>query len=194
MPVKINFFQFTAPFYDWLHFASAKRTLRCLEKLNFLEVGDSVIDLGGGTGRVSLLIAQKVKKLVIVDASAAMLKVAASRGLEIVCGTAEKIPVAKDSVDKITIIDAFHHFQEPEIALKEIFRVLKPGGKVFIEEVFPHGLFGNALVFAENVLRMNSFFYQPKTITAMALEIFSEAQFIPINKRFYAIVLRKPIK
>jgi SAM-dependent methyltransferase len=45
-----------------------------------------------------------------------------------VCSDCEYLPIADSSLDFVFICSALHHFTRPEVALAEIFRVLKPGG------------------------------------------------------------------
>lgn len=52
-------------------------------------------------------------------------------------GTAESLPVADSSIDAAWATNAMHHFDDLEIAAKELARVLVPGGRaVFVEEQF----------------------------------------------------------
>src|SRR3989344_3450074 len=55
-------------------------------------------------------------------------------------GDCINIPLGKDSVDAVILVDLLHHVKDTEKTLKEIFRILKPGGEVFIsEEVIEYG-------------------------------------------------------
>jgi ubiquinone/menaquinone biosynthesis C-methylase UbiE len=100
-------------------------------------------DLGCGTGQVSAAIAPFVARVVAVDASAAMLQAAKKRlhGIENVDlrrGELEALPIDDARVDAATLILVLHHVPEPDRALAEVVRVLKPGGRVVLVDMLPH--------------------------------------------------------
>ena len=89
----------------------------------------TVLDLGAGTGKLTRSLAARGLEVVAVEPLAEMrAKLAAAlpevRALE---GTAEAIPLADDSVDAITVAQAWH-WVDPERATAEAARVLRPGG------------------------------------------------------------------
>jgi len=188
MNIRLIFFQLLAPIYDWLHFASVGRTVAALRVLNFLGHDKKVLDLGGGTGRLALRIKNMVGSLTVVDASTSMLKVCRRRGLDCHLGLAEQIPFQKNYFDSVVIVDAWHHFPEPESALREISRVLKPGGRIFIEEVNPSSIFGWLLKSVENILLMRSRFYHPADLSALMTRHFSAVEIVKSNPRFYYVI------
>lgn len=54
------------------------------------------------------------------------------------CYDGKIIPFANESFDRVVCFDAFHHVSDQKEALKEIFRVLKPGGRVAMLEPAPN--------------------------------------------------------
>ncbi|MEK6283114.1 MAG: class I SAM-dependent methyltransferase [Acidobacteriota bacterium] len=95
-----------------------------------------VLDLGCGTGRFTRGLAETFGCPVVgVEPSAAMLKVAISRGegnVEWKQGSAENIPLESQSVDLVYMSQVFHHLSNPQRALAEIDRVLTPTGYLAI--------------------------------------------------------------
>ncbi|HEY9408068.1 MAG TPA: class I SAM-dependent methyltransferase [Jiangellaceae bacterium] len=89
----------------------------------------SVLDLGAGTGKLTRSLVAAGHDVIAVDPSEPMLDrlVAASPQVRAATGTAEGIPLPDDSVDVVTVAQAFHWF-EPRRALTEIARVLRPSG------------------------------------------------------------------
>jgi ArsR family transcriptional regulator len=100
-------------------------------------------DLGCGTGQVSAAIAPFVRHVVAVDASAAMLQAAKKRlqGLENVDlrrGDLEALPIDDARLDAAMLMMVLHYLPEPERALREVARVLKPGGTLLVVDMLPH--------------------------------------------------------
>jgi SAM-dependent methyltransferase len=88
-----------------------------------------LLDLAAGTGKLTRQLLPSGVEVVAVEPVAAMREAfaAAVPGVEILDGRAEAIPLPEESVDAVTVAQAFHWF-EREAALAEIARVLRPGG------------------------------------------------------------------
>lgn len=91
--------------------------------------GAIVVDVGAGTGKLTRMLAPTGAALIAVEPVAAMLGhlVAAVPSAHPVGGTAEALPLADGSADAVLAATAFHWFRA-EQALREIGRVLRPGG------------------------------------------------------------------
>jgi ArsR family transcriptional regulator len=100
-------------------------------------------DLGCGTGQVSAALAPFVARVVGVDGSAAMLQSAKKRlsafdNVELRRGELEALPIDDARLDAATLMLVLHHLPEPERAIGEMARVLKPGGRALIVDMQPH--------------------------------------------------------
>ena len=100
-------------------------------------------DLGCGTGQVSELVAPYVERVVAVDASSEMLSAARSRlrqhkSVILKKGVLEKLPIEDDSLDVAALVLVLHHLADPVAALSEARRVLQPGGRLLVVDMYPH--------------------------------------------------------
>ncbi|OIP30737.1 MAG: hypothetical protein AUK47_24395 [Deltaproteobacteria bacterium CG2_30_63_29] len=95
--------------------------------------GRDVLEVGCGTGALLRRIDPLAKRAVGVDISLGMLRQAAERGLCCVQGTATELPFTDLSFDIVYSFKVLAHVQEIERALAEVARVLRPGGRAFLE-------------------------------------------------------------
>jgi len=94
--------------------------------------GQFIVDLAGGTGDVAALMAGPGRRVTVCDPSLPMMQVGQARGhagVEWLEGTGEAIPLPSASVDTVTIAFGIRNVTRIEDALREIHRVLKPGGR-----------------------------------------------------------------
>jgi ubiquinone/menaquinone biosynthesis C-methylase UbiE len=90
-----------------------------------------VLDLAAGTGRLTVPLFERTRRIVAVEPVAEMRAVlqAALPEIEVLDGTAEAIPLPDASVGAVVVAQAFHWFDRVA-ALAEIARVLEPGGRL----------------------------------------------------------------
>ena len=108
-----------------------------------LKEGDQVLDIAGGTGDLSLAFAKKVGttgRVVHTDINEAMLRGGRDRLTDkgillptVVCD-AEKLPFPDQHFNLVSVAFGLRNMTHKDAALKEMCRVLKPGGKLLVLE------------------------------------------------------------
>src|SRR4029077_1764738 len=99
----------------------------------------SLLDVGTGTGRMLQVLGQNVERVVGFDSSHSMLAVARAnleraevRGVDLRQGDIYVPPFANDSFDLIVIHQVLHFLDDPARAIRELSRLLTPGGRMLI--------------------------------------------------------------
>ena len=152
-----------APYYDLAVNLTTLGHARLLRKLTvdnaLIKPGDSVLDVGCGTGEVTLLAKIRAKngKVYGIDPAPEMITVARKKAarknldIDFRVGVIEALPFHDGSMDVVTSSLMMHHLPEDlkVRGLAEIYRVLKPGGRLLIADFMrPTGSFVNHLFIA----------------------------------------------
>jgi ubiquinone/menaquinone biosynthesis C-methylase UbiE len=127
----------------------------------------SLLDVGGGTGRVAEAFRKIVRERVVADPSRGMLRQAAKKGLQTVCSPAEKLPFISGAFDGIIMLDALHHVNNQLETIRELWRVLAPGGKVVIIEPDISKFAVKLVAVGEKLLLMRSHFLPAERIASL---------------------------
>ncbi len=102
--------------------------------------GEQVLDIGAGMGAGAMQAAASGAQVVAVEPTPFMRRILTMRrtfsrrraNLEVVDGTAERMPVDDHSVDAIWAVNTMHHWVDVERGVAEIARVLRPGGRILL--------------------------------------------------------------
>jgi len=101
--------------------------------------GQFVLDVAAGTGTSSASLARSGARVIAADFSPGMIAVgrrrqAGNTNVEFVQADATQLPFDDDSFDAVTISFGLRNIVDPDAALREFFRVAKPGGRVVVCE------------------------------------------------------------
>jgi ubiquinone/menaquinone biosynthesis C-methylase UbiE len=129
-----------AEHYDekWAFYVDAT-TRQTMARLSFLRPRDRILDVGCGTGELLTRLAAKYPeaRLAGLDPVPEMLEVAKrklSDRVDLRVGWANGLPWPDGSFDVVVSCNMFHYITHPVEAVKEMERVLRPGGKLVITD------------------------------------------------------------
>lgn len=103
---------------------------------------DLVLDLAGGSGQLGRYLAERAAFAVVVDLTREMLETGAAaaagaetRNVLFAEGDATDLPFPGSQFDVVVSRFAFHHFDDPALAAREMARVCRPGGNVAVIDI-----------------------------------------------------------
>lgn len=173
-----NHFNFIGPIYDRIFGRSKNQDIVAFAQVNQTH---HLLDVGGGTGRVSKLFESRVKGIQIADPAPKMLLEAQIKGLRTVVAQSERLPYPNGAFDRVIMVDALHHVADQQKTLDEMWRLLAPGGKIVIEEPDINHFLVKLIALGEKVLLMRSHFLKPERVAAMCR--FDPSAKIEINRK-----------
>ncbi|MFT3710371.1 MAG: methyltransferase domain-containing protein [Archangium sp.] len=145
-----RFFDVWSKFYRAGPFGLELRRIQreAIDRLH-IRSGEKVLDLGCGPGDGCTRIADQGGVAIGLDYSQGMLETARrvpALGGRLTRGDAGRLPFADASLDKIVCTNSFHHYPQHIAALREMRRVLKPGGVLGLVDPRKDHLFGWAAI------------------------------------------------
>ncbi len=163
--MPFDHFDLIAPLYNR---AGGYSSLDGMMSAADLPTNGLLLDAGGGTGRVAFALRNQAAQVIVADVSLGMLRFAASKpGLRAAAAQTERLPFPDNSFDRVIMVDAFHHVVDQAGTARELFRVLKAGGRIVIEEPDIRSFGVKMVALGEKMLLMRSHFLAPDQIAAL---------------------------
>lgn len=113
--------------------------------MNEIAAADTVVDAGSGTGRLLKELSVASRHVIGIDHSSSMLEEARRRiasealdNVELRLGELAHLPVADASANCAVLNMVLHHAADPQVVLRELRRLLVPGGRLIIADLQPH--------------------------------------------------------
>lgn len=166
--MSFDWFTVYAPIYDlFVRLMGVAPVAPLLESAKF-QAHESLLDVGGGTGRVAIAAAPFCKETVVIDPCPAMLqRVPPHPHIQRVLGRAQDMPFEDERFDIVLCVDALHHIKDAQAAVAEMHRVLRPGGRVLVQEFDVRGWRGKAMMAFEHCFVDNSRFLTPEALESL---------------------------
>lgn len=191
MPI-LDHFGILAPFYDMV-FSAADRDR--LQRLLRLPTTGSLLDVGGGTGRISQALMGLADHIVVLDESRPMLEEAGKKGLTSLEAHAEQMPFQDGSIDRILVVDAVHHVANIHQVLSEFCRLLRApssdgdgrGGRLVIEEPDIQTWKAKFIAVLERLFLMRSKFYSAEELVEYMADYGVQTQIVRENGMVWVI-------
>ena len=136
--------QFTrqADAYSRMQQTRDEKSLRALVGLAGVRDTDQAVDIACGPGFLTMAFAEKCQHVLGVDATSELLNLARREtqerkinNLSFVLGDVNHLMLKSDRFDYASCRAAFHHFSDPATVLREMQRIIKPGGKILIADM-----------------------------------------------------------
>jgi ubiquinone/menaquinone biosynthesis C-methylase UbiE len=127
-------------------------------------VGKKVLDVGAGTGRLALRLAQHGAFVTALDLSGEMLKVLAHKSphIELVIGDAENLPFESASFDVVVATFLLVHLKNPARFFDEAYRVLRDGGRLLVTNINQKD--PPEVKTKEGIIKIESYYHRPEKI------------------------------
>ena len=134
-----------APKYDRYYEAQSRAIAEFICKHISIKQDDQLIDIGGGTAQISLMLKDHLKltePVVCVDPSTEMLQVAERNGAITVQATAEDFLKSKPPypLRVVLLVGCVHHFEDPDFVFSSLTRYMPEDGVCFLCEYPPDSI------------------------------------------------------
>lgn len=159
-----------------------------------LDQNETIIDVGGGTGLIAKVLRKITQEsdIVVIDLSRSMLQKVDDSTLSVIQGDVTSFPLKNETFTLAVMINTIHHICETKqhLALREVFRILKKQGRIFIIDIwFPNTFSSNLFVNIEKLLVGKTFHLTPDAMKRVVQDAgFRDINVFPSKENQYRYV------
>lgn len=126
--------------------------------------GKKILDVGAGTGRLSLVLGKAGAQVTALDVSMEMLKILAKKNgkIETVVGEADDLPFEDNTFDFVTATFLIVHLKNPTAFFDEAYRVLKDNGRLIITNINQKE--APEVKIKQGKIKIESYYHRPEKI------------------------------
>ncbi len=186
----MDYFSKIAKFYDFIIPPFKEKKL--LQFITF-NSAETLVEVGGGTGRAAKPLLPFVKEIILVDLSFDMLK-QAKKNIHLkylLTGSGTTLTFRNNSLELIFINDTLHHISSQQEVIESCFHALKDEGMIIIREIEPRYFWSKLIVLMEKILRFNSKFLTPTELMELCSKANLTSTYYKESKGTYIIVAKK---
>lgn len=138
MPVPYDFFDYPA-YWKGRTYENESEKLALHAFLKIIGKKESVVEVGAGYGRLFPFYNSFFQKITLIEPSEKLLKLAKEsfgmreKKMEFLNASLPQLPVKDNSFDVVLMVRVIHHFSDSKKVIKELSRILKPGGFLILE-------------------------------------------------------------
>ncbi|HEY9855558.1 MAG TPA: methyltransferase domain-containing protein [Stenomitos sp.] len=188
--VSTWFFDLIAPVYERVAHPLVMGHPAHVFELLQLQGTEKILDVGGGTGSLARLIVERTRaEVTVLDASRRMLdQIPDHPRLHKVHGPANSLPFHADSFDLVVSTAAMHWLTPHQATLSAMRRVLKVGGKLYLQDFDKAGLAGPLLTRGEELFKQGAEYLSRQELEPMLKEQGFSGRFVLFNLFQYAYI------
>lgn len=186
--VSTWFFDMIAPVYERLAHPLVMGSPAHVFELLQLQGHETILDVGGGTGALARLIVERTRaEVTVLDASRRMLdQIPHHPRLHRVHAPANSLPFHAESFDLVVSTAALHWLTPHQATLSAMRRVLRPGGRLYLQDFDKAGLMGPLLTRGEELLKQGAEYLSRQELEPLLEEQGFAGRFVLFNLFQYA--------
>lgn len=165
-----------------------------LDRPGWVPEGGEILDFGGGDGRWALpLAAGRNAQVTVADVSeAALRRMPAHPRLHPLLFDGRRLPIPDDAFDLVFINHVIHHVEDLAPVLRELRRVVRPGGRIVCIEFHPDCPVTRIYRVFSRFRRHPCTFFRPEELAALLSAPSSTGEYTMLDHFQYAISVRRP--